>query len=265
MTGTLGINLQIFDYYGVIENLFFDEQKPFIENAYTYEENGVYYCASATQKGFYRYSYCLNNPLMLKDPTGQLFTKFLDHDGNVIQDINDGSNAVFQLTGSTRAEEHFEFKGYENNPNKSNYINLESVIKAAQDYTLKNYLSKANAEGKYTTTYCNQGTMNIARSYESAVKASGQTTNISDIQGTSRTIGDNLSKSNLVESLATIADAQKAAKEGSLVIGYWPGHIFTLNKDGMVNNVGAPRATNNIFDPKYGNSAQKFYMLILNP
>ena len=50
MTGTLGFNLQIFDYYNVIENFVFVESKPVIQNAYTYEENGVLYCASTTQK-----------------------------------------------------------------------------------------------------------------------------------------------------------------------------------------------------------------------
>jgi len=49
MTGMLGVNLQIFDYYGVIGNFVFNEPKPVIENAYTYEKNGILYCASATE------------------------------------------------------------------------------------------------------------------------------------------------------------------------------------------------------------------------
>ena len=56
---------QIFDYYNfcVIQNYVFNEPVPVIENSYTYEENGVLYCASATEKGVYCYSYARNNPL----------------------------------------------------------------------------------------------------------------------------------------------------------------------------------------------------------
>ncbi|MDR0206084.1 MAG: hypothetical protein LBI45_02345 [Bacteroidales bacterium] len=68
------INLQVFDYYSynVMRNFVFAEQKPVIQSTYTYEENGVYYCANGTEKGVYRYSYCLNNPLKYVDPTGMI-------------------------------------------------------------------------------------------------------------------------------------------------------------------------------------------------
>ena len=36
-----------------------------------YEENGVYYCASTTQNGVYWYVYCLNNPMVYTDPSGE--------------------------------------------------------------------------------------------------------------------------------------------------------------------------------------------------
>jgi len=214
----------------------------------------------------YRYSYCLNNPLKYTDPTGQLFTNFLDKEGNLIQHIDDGSNAVFQLTGKNKTDEYFKFAGYDEKQGGSNIINLASAIQGAQSYTLNNYTSLINDKGVCTETYCNYGTMNIAKTYQSAVNAAGMTTNISDINGSATTIGSNLSKSEVVKSLATLSDAKKAAKEGGLVIGYWTGHVFTLNKEGMINNVGAPRATNNVFDPKHTEkNNQKFYMLILNP
>jgi hypothetical protein len=213
-----------------------------------------------------RYSYCLNNPLKYTDPSGWFYTNFLDKDGNLISHIEDGSNAVFQLTGNNKSDEYFQFTGYDPNQKGSNIINLESAIKGAQLYTLKNYTSTINDDGVCTETFCNYGTMNIAKTYESAVKAAGMTTDISDIQGSAKTIGSNLAKSEVVKSLTTLADAQKTAKDGGLVIGYYSGHVFTLNKEGNVNNVGAPRATNNIFDPKYTEKYnQKFYMLILNP
>ena len=78
MTQTLAVQPQHLDYYNyfVMCNYVFNAPEPVIENAYTYEENGVLYCASATQKGVYRYTYARNNPLMYTDPDGE-FIQFI--------------------------------------------------------------------------------------------------------------------------------------------------------------------------------------------
>jgi len=52
-------------------NYVFEEPEQVIQNGYVYEENGVLYCASATQKGVYCYTYARNNPLMYTDPDGE--------------------------------------------------------------------------------------------------------------------------------------------------------------------------------------------------
>ena len=72
MTGILGVHLQNFDYYHdyFIGNFVFNAPEPVIENVYTYEENGVLCCASATQKGVYWYTYARNCPLKYIDPDG---------------------------------------------------------------------------------------------------------------------------------------------------------------------------------------------------
>jgi len=65
----IALNLDYYDYY-VTGSFVFEEQKPLIQSGYTYEENSVYYCASATQKGVYCYTYARNNPLAYTDPSG---------------------------------------------------------------------------------------------------------------------------------------------------------------------------------------------------
>ena len=73
MTQTLAVQPQHLDYYNyfVMCNYVFNAPEPVIENSYTYEENGVLYCASATQEGVYCYTYARNNPLMYVDPSGE--------------------------------------------------------------------------------------------------------------------------------------------------------------------------------------------------
>jgi len=73
MTETLTVYPQTLDYYNyyVMCNYVVEVPIPVIQNGYTYEENGVYYCTSATQKGVYCYTYVRNNPLHYVDPDGE--------------------------------------------------------------------------------------------------------------------------------------------------------------------------------------------------
>jgi len=100
MTKEPTVQPQIFDYYNfyVIQNYVFNEPVAVIENSYTYEENGVLYCASATEKGVYCYSYCLNNPLMYTDPSGQSYSPYFDRNGNHLGNDENGWSGKIYIT-----------------------------------------------------------------------------------------------------------------------------------------------------------------------
>jgi len=74
MTQATAFYPQNFDYYNfvVMSNFVFEEPKPVIYNSYTYEENGILYRATATQKGGVQYAYCNNNPINVIDPDGRM-------------------------------------------------------------------------------------------------------------------------------------------------------------------------------------------------
>ena len=48
-------------------------------------------------QSYNRYSYCLNNPLMYIDPTGQLFTKYIDQQGSLLYETNDGLSDIIVI------------------------------------------------------------------------------------------------------------------------------------------------------------------------
>lgn len=62
--------LQQYNYFIMQESVFETETEAPVYT-HVYEENGVLYCASSTSKGGYYYTYCLNNPLIYTDPTGE--------------------------------------------------------------------------------------------------------------------------------------------------------------------------------------------------
>ncbi len=107
------------------------------------------------------------NPIMNIDPDGALDTDFKDKDGNTISHVDDGSNAVFQQTGSG-TNLHYEFKEYNNQGGKNEITPqaVTSVIQEQQNLNMTNssLMQDYNAETqKYGRTHCNQATQCVPK------------------------------------------------------------------------------------------------------
>ena len=172
---------------------------------------------------------------------GMNATDFLDKDGNLLYHIDDGSNAVFKLTGDNRAEEYFAFEGYNETKGGNNEVNFGSAIAGAQEYVLDTFKSTKNANGNWDT-YCNQGAMTVARTAIEAADAMGMSLpNAELVNGLAREILSNLSSLTPV----SLESAKEQASSGSLIVGGWSGHVFTMRADGRLNNVGSLSAAPN--------------------
>ena len=74
---------------------------------------------------------------------------------------------------------------------------------------------------------------------------------------------NNFSKRNTTLNLAV---ALEVAKKGGVVFWGLFSHVFMLNKNEIINNVGAHRPQNNLWNPSYNlPSTTKFYILYFNP
>ena len=230
------------------------------------------------------YNFSGNNPILMIDNNGMDFTDFYDKDDKLIKHVDDGSNAKFQLTGSDKSNQYFKFVGYDESQKGENEVNVQTVMNFTQDYTRENYTSNPiyqkddngntakdnNGQPivKRWETYCNYGTFCIAKSVNSALEQKGLKLDMSSFEANDRALGADVMYKKLSGSSyssVNLTTAQDAAKKGGFVVGGWSGHAFTLNKNGIINNVGAPRPLNNLWDPKYSLPATtRFYILYQN-
>ncbi len=187
------------------------------------------------------YVYGNNNPIRFIDPDGMLITDFLDEEGNLINHINDNSNAVFQQAGSG-TDLHYDFKGYNNNGGEEgkNVVNLTSAIQEQQSCNKANPSLQEN-EG---VTHCNQATQDIMSTVASACK-----NNSIVIGGSANGMASSLISGNNSNYLKVDkVTAEKNAKNGGLSIVTYSnptghGHIATFSvgentKKGEVANIG---------------------------
>jgi RHS repeat-associated protein len=220
------------------------------------------------------YNFVSNNPLIFIDPNGQSMTNFVDENDKLIKHVDDGSNAVFKKTGENRSQEYFKFDRYDETQyyetqRGKNEVNVQSVIDFTQDYTREKYTSefqgintdrngnviyeKNGKPSEKWKTYCNYATHCIAKSVSSALEQGGQGLNMSSFEGAWGSLSPNEMTTNLANFYAPVdlLKAQNAAKQGGFVFGGYEGHVFTLNKQGMINNIGHKGLKNNIWNPQY--------------
>jgi RHS repeat-associated protein len=163
------------------------------------------------------YNYAANNPMRFIDPDGMEMTDFLDKDGNKILHVEDGSNAVFKLTGNGKTDEYFKFTGEYSNQGGKNDVSLEGAVTGAQDYVTNNY------------DKCNQSVNFVGRTYESATEAQGKTVdNIEIVNGNSSARGITNDLDSKVTAEKSIASAQESAAKGNLVVGANGGHVVSM-------------------------------------
>jgi RHS repeat-associated protein len=163
------------------------------------------------------YNYCMNNPIRFIDPDGMEMTDFLDKDGNKILHVEDGSNAVFQLTGNNKTDENFKFTGEYSDQGGKNEVSVEGAVAGAQDYVTNNY------------DKCNQSVNFVGRTYESATQAESKTVdNIGIVTGDSKaaTINSDLASKVIPEKSAS--SAQESAAKGNLVVGASESHVVSM-------------------------------------
>ena len=207
------------------------------------------------------YVYCANNPIKLVDPDGEEMTKFEDANGNLIKQIDDGSNAVFQQVGAGRGL-HYEFSGFDESQGGVNEVNLGTAIQEQQQMNMDNTELQQSADG---TTYCNYATQNVMKTV-SSVPDYGDAL----VTGTANTMCDKMENSANFVSVSK-SQAVKYGKKGLAIVAYknpdGHGHVATFsagNNGGEVANIGPTNLTgfksvNQVISSK---RSKKYYIFV---
>ena len=186
------------------------------------------------------YTYCADNPVRLVDPNGEEITKFEDVNGNLIKQIDDGSNAVFRQFG-TRKGMHYEFTGFDESQGGKNEVNLGTAIQEQQQLNNKNTYLKENGG----VTYCNIATQNVMKTVASVPGFEKAL-----VTGNANEMYDAMDNNANFVSVSK-SQATKFGKKGLAIVAYkntkgGSGHVATFSagtNKGEVANIGPAEYT----------------------
>jgi len=171
---------------------------------------------SDSSRGWSPFLYGENNPIRNVDVDG-MYSDFYDDAGTKISHVEDGSNAKYQLTGTDKTNQYFQFKGFDASQGGKNEVSVSGALTGAQDFVTNNY------------DKCNQSVNFVGRTYNSAENAAGQ-----KVDGIGVVSGNNLA-ADITKGLAangkaepSVAAAQADAKNGNLVVGANGRHVVTM-------------------------------------
>ena len=221
-------------------------------------------------RGISPYVYCHDNPVNRIDPDGK--TDFRSKTGELIKTIEDGSAAIFTLTG-TGSNLHYSFSGFNEKSGGDFTVNLKNAIQEQQLLNLQNPSLQQNADG-YNETHCNQATQDVMKTVASAM----DNNNDIIISGNANKMASTLAKGdNPMYQSVSYERAKEYAENGGLALVAYSnpkghGHIATFS---VGDNIKGTQNIVNIGPKKYTgfttingaigkNKEKKYYILIEN-
>ena len=188
------------------------------------------------------------NPIRLQDLNGEEYSDFYDEAGNLVNHVEDGSNATYQQATYYSDKKYYQFAGYDGSQGGSDQVNYESLIQESQNLVVSDRAFSAAGD----QTWCNQGFFSIVKSIESA---SGTTLWPYGADVNANFIAEHIDDPTTGFRSASLQDASLTAENGFLGVATWQnpdpehsGHVVTFAVGGNIKKgITAQVGTTNHF------------------